>query len=98
MSTGAMLSEGRSVVRRAASAQTSSEALAILRELGLDDFGSVLLDPASHDLDRFLPSMPAAEIQARWCGTANEKLLPASLSFVRTLESVSARCRGRSLH
>lgn len=93
-----LLSEARAVVERAAQASTLGEALPILRELSLDDFGLVMFDPPAYRLEHLLPSMPSAEIQKRWMGRAGHGALQLSLPFMRTLESLHARFRHRPLH
>jgi hypothetical protein len=83
--------------RAAREARTLNEALSILREMPLDDYGLLLLNPAAYGLDALLPSMPPDEVQIRWTGSAGQTLLTQSLTFMRTLESLHARFRERSL-
>jgi hypothetical protein len=90
--------EGKAIVRRAADAGSLSDALPILRELSLDDFGLLLFDPHAYGLAHLLPAMPAADVQKKWMGRAGVNALNMSLPFMRTLESLSARFRQRSLH
>lgn len=92
-----MLTEAKAIAARARDAGNLPEALKILRELPLDDFGALMLDPAQHGLGDVLPEMPMKEVQVHWTGNHGAALLSISLAFMRTVESLNARFRRRSL-
>jgi 2-polyprenyl-3-methyl-5-hydroxy-6-metoxy-1,4-benzoquinol methylase len=92
-----MLYESKAIVARAAQAAGRAEAISLLRELPLDDFGLVLLDPTAHGVGKFLPKPTPDEIQKRWTGSSGVKLLAQSLAFMRATESLYARFRHQSL-
>jgi hypothetical protein len=90
--------EARLIAERAAEARDLPAALAILRELGLDDFGLLITDPSAFPkLARLLPSMALASVQDQWTGSNGLTLLAQSLAFMRTLEALCARYRGAPL-
>lgn len=89
--------EAAAIAGRARSAKSPEAALEILREMGLDDFGQLLLAPEKHGLTRLLPSMAPAQAQEQWTGASGHVLLAQSVSFVRALESLCARLRQRPL-
>jgi Methyltransferase domain len=92
-----LYAEAAAIAARASKSQNLSEALPVLRQLPLDDFGLLMLDPAAHGLGEILPPMPPDEIQKTWTGGCGTTLLPLSLTFMRTLESLNARFKRRSM-
>jgi hypothetical protein len=93
-----LYAEPASIAQRAArEARTLNDALAILREMPLDDFGLLLLNPSEYGLGSLLPRMPPDAVQIRWTGSAGQTLLAQSLTFMRALESIHARFRERGL-
>jgi SAM-dependent methyltransferase len=90
--------EAQLVAQRANAARDLPAALALLREMGLDDFGVLLSDArAFPNLARMLPTMAPASVQDQWTGANGLQLLVQSLAFMRALESLCARYRGASL-
>jgi 2-polyprenyl-3-methyl-5-hydroxy-6-metoxy-1,4-benzoquinol methylase len=69
-----------------------TEARAILRQLPLEAFGSLLLAPPSSapTLRTLLPRMASAEVQQHWTGASGEHLMRISVEFMR---SVDTACR-----
>jgi SAM-dependent methyltransferase len=79
---------------------TRDQAFGIMRRLGLDDFGEILLNMPSKDFPRasaLLPSMASDAIQRSWTGTDGYALLRQSCNFVRALSYNFARLTGRPL-
>jgi len=94
-----LLAEAHLIANRASSARTLVQALAVLREMPLDDFGMLLLEPEQYPkLQPLLPSMASAAAQEQWAGASGTTLLGQSVSVMRSLESLHARHRGSSLH
>ena len=79
---------------------TRRGALTGLRQLGLDDFGEVLLsmpDPEYPKLSRLLPGMASDEVQRNWTGNHGVALLNQTTAFVRALSDNYARVTGQQL-
>jgi len=79
---------------------TRLDAFARLRQLGLDDFGEVLLSMPNPDyprLSKLLPAMASDEIQRNWTGNHGLALLKQTTAFVRALSYNFARVTGRPL-
>jgi SAM-dependent methyltransferase len=75
-------------------------ALTALRELGIDDFGYILMTMPNADLprlSRLLPRMASDEIQKSWTGNCGEALLRQTCAFVRSVAYNYARFVGRPL-
>lgn len=75
-------------------------ALAALRPLGLNDFGSVLWQAplaAYPLLSRHLPPMTPADVQKKWTGSSGETLLAQSLQFVQSAAQNYANLADRAL-
>ena len=71
-----------------------------LRELGLDDFGEILMSmpmPEYPKLAALLPRMASKRVQESWTGSSGLTLLMQTLAFVRSLSCNYARLVGRSL-
>ncbi|MBR0654117.1 class I SAM-dependent methyltransferase [Plastoroseomonas arctica] len=63
-------------------------AIQALRQLGLDDFGQVLLAMPHADfpkLSALLPAMASPDVQMQWTGNHGEVLLRQSCNFIRSL-------------
>jgi hypothetical protein len=94
-----ILQEAQIVAERAAKARSLPAALAVLRQMSLDDFGMLLLEPSRYPkLAPLLPSMAPDAVQEQWTGSSGISLLNQSLVFMRNLESLHARFFMRSLH
>ena len=81
-------------------ASTRTDALTKLRELGLSDFGLLLLtipNPDFPKLSALLPRMAKEEVQTSWTGCAGVELLTQTVDFVRSLSYNFVRWTGRSL-
>ncbi len=79
---------------------TLADALASLRQLGLDDFGELLLsmpNPRFPNLSGVLPRMASDEVQTSWTGAHGLTLLRQTCSFVRSVAYNFSRFAGRSL-
>jgi len=77
-----------------------TDAIIALRNLGLDDFGTVLLSmphPKFAKLSRLLPAMASDDVQIRWTGTCGIPLLKQTLDFVRSAAYNYSSVTGRSL-
>ena len=63
-------------------------ALAILRRLSLEDFGSILLEipDAYVNLRKALPRMASTEVQRSWTGNEGKELLALSCDFIKSVE------------
>lgn len=88
------------IFARAENAQTSDEALEILRELPLGHFGWLLWtmpDPEFPNLSRLLPRMANVDDQNLWTGTHGYPLLTISVSFIHVVAHEFHRLTGRSL-
>lgn len=88
------------VLAEAERATSLDAALTILRRLGLDDFGLLMLslpNPAFPSLSRILPRMASESVQKEWTGTSGVELLKTSIAFMRVLESASIRHTGKSI-
>ncbi len=93
-----LMKEADAIAQRAGRAGSLVEALGVLRGMGLDDFGSLLLAPERcPGLSEWLPAMASEETQVRWTGSHGVTLLMQSLAFMRTVESLHARFRQRGL-
>lgn len=71
-----------------------------LRQLGLDDFGEVLLSMPDQEypkLSRLLPAMASDEVQRNWTGNQGLALLQQTTAFVRALSYHYTRVTGRQL-
>lgn len=71
-----------------------------LRQLPLDDFGSLMFrmpDPAYPALSRKLPSMAEPEIQLSWSGASGVDLLRQSAAFMRLVDSLCRQHKGSGL-
>ncbi len=76
------------------------QVLPLLRRLGLDDFGLLLLsmpNPEYPSLSEILPKMASDAVQDSWTGSHGGTLLLQTATFVRLMESVFARHRARTL-
>jgi len=98
-----MLEFSRDILRRAEEAASNGlePALTALRQLGLEDFGQVMIsmpNGAYPALSRVLPPMASAETQRSWTGAAGVDLLRQSVAFVRIAEATFGRITGRPLH
>ena len=72
-----------------------------LRELPLDDFGSLLLEMPNiqyPSLSSVLPRMADSQVQRDWTGSDGHTLLRQTLTFARLLEKNTILLRGRSLN
>ena len=79
---------------------TLADALASLRQLGLDDFGELLLsmpNPRYPNLSGVLPRMASDEVQTSWTGAHGLTLLRQTCNFVRSMAYNFSRFAGRSL-
>ena len=79
---------------------TLQSALRALRELGIDDFGYVLMsmpNPQLPRLSRLLPRMASDEVQRNWTGNCGEALLRQTCAFVRSVAYNFSRLAGRTL-
>lgn len=79
---------------------TRQQAIRGLRQLGLDDFGEVLLampDPRFPKLSRLLPAMADETTQRNWTGNCGLPLLKQTAVFVRTMSYSYSRLTGRAL-
>jgi SAM-dependent methyltransferase len=79
---------------------TRRGAITGLRQLGLDDFGEVLLsmpDSEYPKLSRLLPAMASDEVQRNWTGNHGLALLQQTTGFVRALSYHFTRVTGRNL-
>jgi SAM-dependent methyltransferase len=97
-----MLEFSRDILRRAeeAAANGLDAALAALRQLGLDDFGQLMISMPNSEypaLSSVLPAMASAEVQKSWTGASGLDLLRASLAFVRVAEVTFCRVARRPL-
>ena len=74
-------------------------AMGTLAELTIDELGLLLMDvPGTYPaLRRFLPTMPADEVQRAWTGLAGVDLLRQSCAFARSVELAFCNYRHRSL-
>ena len=89
-------------VETSTAASSAQAALAALRdELGLDDFGELMISLPLAEfplLSRVLPRMASAEVQDQWTGTNGLALLRQSVNFVRSAACGFARLGGRPLN
>lgn len=79
---------------------TRQSAITGLRQLGLDDFGEVLLsmpDPEYPKVSRLLPAMASEEVQRNWTGNHGLVLLQQTTAFARALSYHYTRITGRPL-
>lgn len=79
---------------------TRDAAMAGLRDLGLGDFGAVLwASPLAGypKLAQLLPPMSPVEVQRKWTGATEERLLIQSLDFVRSVSENFTAITGQSL-
>lgn len=77
-----------------------TDVLKKLRQMGLSDFGLVLLsipNPRFPKLSGLLPKMASEEVQLNWTGSSGIPLLTQSLDFVRSLSYNYTRLTGKSL-
>lgn len=82
------------------SVRTRQSALAGLRQLGMGDFGVVLLSmphPNYPKLSQLLPAMASDEAQRNWTGNHGLPLLQQTTEFVRAMSYNFARATGRHL-
>ena len=80
--------------------KTLEAALLELRELGIDDFGALLLSMPNDDfpnLTALLPPMASVEVQTNWTGNHGLPLLRQTCNFVRSAAYNYMRLTGRSL-
>lgn len=79
---------------------TRADALEKARNLGLSDFGELLIslpDSRFPNLSRLLPRMASAEVQTNWTGSSGLTLLAQTLDFVRSASYNYTRIIGESL-
>ena len=72
----------------------------VLRQVGLADFGEVLLQAPMPDypkLSALLPSMASDEVQTRWTGTSGYPLLVQSCAFIQSVAYNYSKITGRPL-
>src|SRR5689334_7063890 len=75
-------------------------ALKVLRQLGIDDFGHVLMcmpDKNYPKLSRLLPRMASEEVQQSWTGCTGVTLLGQTCAFVRSVAYHYLKVTGMSL-
>lgn len=75
-------------------------ALKVLRQLGIDDFGYVLMcmpDQTFPKLSRLLPRMATEEVQQSWTGCTGVILLGQTCAFVRSVAYHYLKLTGMSL-
>lgn len=73
-----------------AATQGASAAIAILRELPLEDFGTLMWSLPNErypNLSRCLPRMASEDVQRDWTGASGDALLRQTLAFVRMLDT-----------
>lgn len=91
------------ILQEAESVAASGDLLATLRSLrrlSLDDFGDVMFSMPMDDfpaLSELLPKMVSSEVQKTWTGAEGLDLLTQTIAFMRQLEAIYARHRGRPL-
>lgn len=78
----------------------ADECLAVLRQLSLPEFGELMFGLPSADLpalSRVLPSMPPAQIQIGWTGSAGAASRAVSVEFVQKLGAAYEELTGGTL-
>ena len=81
-----------SKAERSAASGNTRKALSLLRQMSLETFGDLLLEPPANaaSLGRMLPSMASNEVQCLWTGASGSILMAGSLDF---MHSVDQACR-----
>ena len=98
-----MLSYVHAILKAAENNQSISTRDAVfscMREMGLDDFGDVMMlmpQPEFPKLSKLLPSMASADVQNHWTGDNGHQLLRKTCNFVRSMSYNYARISGRQL-
>lgn len=96
--TRAYLEEAEEV---AANTGDVEKILAVLRKLGLDDYGLFLISLPNSQypaISKLLPRMASEEVSTSWTGSHGTELLKQTLAFTRILENSVVRYMNRTLH